>query len=661
MLSALRALGPLLAERLLGALELAVPDLDLAGAPDLSPYLGQPVAGRFGFGHGGQESQAVIAVTVLERLRPGAVELVTSLTRQLAGHQSVAPLLTVSPDATDEASIAAAHGAAHLALAVATASAVLGQWRVPAPVVDSPAAAVVGVAVGAAMLLLREAPVPAGYAAALLARARAQYLLPRRAAGSVSVSKHRFALVEGEVPEVTDFSGNGLVAVVAGGAVIRTGTAEGSVRVRLTVLAGPPPSAEPGWDEVVEVSWRAVAGQASVAGPNGPGDGQLLRATPPWPGDYRLRVHARGRDDADEGGSEDYELVVWQAPAAPEIVHQRTDRLGHRLRGEPEPARADRLERAYRWVQDSTLGIAATVTVVTGLTVEEVLHAFGADPAQPESLRDIDQDTTAQMSIDPWVAVLDTGTAVLAVEYNGFQGSYEPVLLRASAGGRAASMYWNVNAMTRLSFAEGGRLLASFEPPGEVDAGPAVTAALAALDFDDYRDKTGKGLVAVERFTGRGITAEDLSRIEAADIGFRIVPDLPALYPHRQPPTSAPPSRADEPPGPDAGALARLPEPQLRELAWWAAAEAARYAGLATDPDIAASITARALTAGAQWRARKSQLHGGQHRWVWLAVHHATNPDPVAAVTGAVDAARYAAGPHASELVDNARRQITAP
>jgi len=27
----------------------------------------------------------------------------------------------------------------------------------------------------------------------------------------------------------------------------------------------------------------------------------------------------------------------------------------------------------------------------------------------------------------------------------------------------------------------------------------------------------------VERFTGRGITAEDLDRIEAADVGYRIV------------------------------------------------------------------------------------------------------------------------------------------
>jgi hypothetical protein len=57
-----------------------------------------------------------------------------------------------------------------------------------------------------------------------------------------------------------------------------------------------------------------------------------------------------------------------------------------------------------------------------------------------------------------------------------------------------------------------------------VDAGPAVAAALDGLDFGDYRDKTGKGLVAVQRFTGCGITAQGLDRIEAADIAFRIAP-----------------------------------------------------------------------------------------------------------------------------------------
>jgi hypothetical protein len=79
-----------------------------------------------------------------------------------------------------------------------------------------------------------------------------------------------------------------------------------------------------------------VTGQRARQAPGLP-SGLARPATPPRPGDYRLRVHARGRDDADE--DEGYELAVWPAPAAPAIVHKRTDRLGYRLRGEPVPDR----------------------------------------------------------------------------------------------------------------------------------------------------------------------------------------------------------------------------------------------------------------------------------------------------------------------------------
>lgn len=85
-------------------------------------------------------------------------------------------------------------------------------------------------------------------------------------------------------------------------------------------------------------------------------------------------------------------------------------------------------------------------------------------------------------------------------------------------------MFWNVNALTTLSFAEGGQVLASFEPGLDPvpDAGPAVAAALDSLDFEDYQDKEGKGLVAMERFTGRGFTTADLERIVAAGTAFQV-------------------------------------------------------------------------------------------------------------------------------------------
>lgn len=645
VLDALGSLPPLLVERLLGALELTVPELDLAGAPDLTGLLGEPLTGGFGMATVAGTSEAVHGAAVLDRVRPGAVPLVAALARRLAVHPRVAALLEVSPEVTDEREAAAAHGAARLALAVSTAAAVLHRAGVRPWALEPPG--VIGVAIGTAALLLREAPMPPGYAAAVLAKAREEYLLPLGCAGAVQVSGHRFALLEdGDIPDV-GFSGNGLVAVVAGGAVIRTGVETGNVRVVLQVSDSPPPEVAEGWDEVVEVSWRAAAGGASVVGAR-PVEPQLRRVTPPWPGEYRLRVHARGRDDED--GTESYELVVWEAPAAPEIVHARTDRLGHRLRGEPEPVRPEPPESAYRWVRRSSLSEAATVTVVTGADAAGVLRAFGADPARPESLRAIAEDMLDRESIDPWVAVLDIGGAVLAVEYNGWQGSTGPVLTRASSGGRAASMYWNVNALTRLSFAEHGEVLLSEEPFGPLDAPPRLDAVLAGLDFADFhRGKTMMGLTAVQRFTGHGITAEHLARIEAADVAFRIVPDLPPLLPSRP--------RPGDPLGPHA--LAGLPESALRDLAWWAAAQAARYAGLGDDPDITASIAARELTPDAHRRARRSQLHDGEHRWVWLALHRATNPDPLAAAADGIEAARYAAGPHAADLVAGVQARIT--
>lgn len=517
VVEALRALGPLPAERLLGALELTIADLDLVSAPDLSGYLAEPPEGHRAVTLmvSGQ-SETETATVLLENFRPGAADLAAALTRRLAVHQLVAPQLAVPSDAADEASIAVAHGARHLALAVAIASAVIGQW--PAPMLGSRAAAVTGVGIGAAVLLLSESPMPAGYAAALLDRARAEYLLPARGSAQPAVSDHLFALAEGSVPATADFSGNGLVTAVAGGALIRTGVREGSVPVILHVVAEEPALEDRSWDEVVEVSWRAAAGQACVTGLNRLASWPRSVTTPPWPGDYRLRVHATGRDDADQ--NESYELVVWQAPAAPDVVYKRTDRLGYRLRGEPDPVRPPQPERAYRWVDDSSLQVAATVTVITGSNTQDVLRAFGADLAQPLALSEV------EYSDEMWLAVLEVPAAVLAVEINGFQGSDQDVLCRASASGRAASMFWNVNALARLSFAEGGQLLAAFEPglesSEEAEAVPSVAAALDDLDFDDYRDTTAKGLVAVERFTGRGFTPQDLERIEEADIAYRI-------------------------------------------------------------------------------------------------------------------------------------------
>lgn len=140
-----------------------------------------------------------------------------------------------------------------------------------------------------------------------------------------------------------------------------------------------------------------------------------------------------------------------------------------------------------------------------------MLAAFGADTPTQQPFEQL----LRQYDLPYWVAVLPVDGAVLAVEPNGYRGASAEVLRLASARGVAASMYWNVNAVTRLSFARHGELLAAFElgiepQPTRADLQPV----LADLDFASYGDKVELGLVAVERFTGHAVRPADLERIE---------------------------------------------------------------------------------------------------------------------------------------------------
>ncbi|MGW4064619.1 DUF6461 domain-containing protein [Amycolatopsis sp. NPDC004747] len=490
--AALRALPAWVVERVHGAVELTLARLEIP-APPVAGTLKPPPDGSFGFLTTDGETEAVRETRLLVHTQPGLFELVAKLTADLTAGTTAEG---------DEAAIAAAHGAHHLATALVVTTIAARETGHPG------VAGIVGTALGAAAVLLRSRPMPEGYAAALREKERAEYRLPQHGSTAAHVRDHVFALSEGDAPAVRHgFADNGLAEVVDGGVVVRTGTENGHVRVGVRVLAEPPAAVETlGWEEVVDLSWHAEHGSAGVGGGV---------TTPPWPGDYRVRVHAYGRDDPE---TESYDLWIWAAPPGPPVVHARADRLGHRLRGEPEPPVVDRPEVRYRWIGRSRLTVAATVTVVTGLPVDEVVRAFGADPARPEPLEDL-----REAYADPWLAVLDLDGVVVAIEENGYHGSRESVLTAASRAGRAASMFWNVNAVTRLSFARAGEVLASFEPGlGEPSPDGDVIAALAGLDLENHRDGTEKGLVAVERFTGRGLYPEDLEDIDRLGVAYRI-------------------------------------------------------------------------------------------------------------------------------------------
>ncbi|WP_156934904.1 hypothetical protein [Pseudonocardia spinosispora] len=196
--------------------------------------------------------------------------------------------------------------------------------------------------------------------------------------GYVDLSGHQFTLTDGPFPtETVTFAGNGLVQADQHGVLICTGRANGKVYVSITVQPRAPDQINiSSWDEVVELSWTASGDSITLHGPAGPMTTDLTW-TPSPPRDYRLRVHATGRDDPADW--EAYELVLWPAPPSPPAIHKRTDKLGHRLRGEPEPSIVERPEAACDWIRhDWQQDSGACITVVTGRTKAEVLATLGA-------------------------------------------------------------------------------------------------------------------------------------------------------------------------------------------------------------------------------------------------------------------------------------------
>jgi hypothetical protein len=141
---------------------------------------------------------------------------------------------------------------------------------------------------------------------------------------------------------------------------------------------------------------------------------------------------------------------------------------------------------------------ASTITVVVGLSAREVLEAFGADPDEPP----VAHEDTWDDDTDPeTVLLVERPGYVITVEFNGFEGSRHEVLEPASAGGRAASVYWNVNMHTRLSLGEAGTVLFAeeiYDDLGSED--PSLAPLFTGLDFDEHW--LASALTVVERFTG---------------------------------------------------------------------------------------------------------------------------------------------------------------
>jgi hypothetical protein len=159
------------------------------------------------------------------------------------------------------------------------------------------------------------------------------------------VSHHMFYLADPDTypqPPLAPVS-NGLVVCQPSIAIVFVGTATGPVNVTVEPRSGPPAGEHVAeWDEVVEVSIWSAAGQLQVTNPMAYPPPSLPILTTTGPGHYRLRVHARGRDRAPDlvaySPHEDYLLVSWPAPDAPEVIHKQTDHYGATWRSTSPPA-----------------------------------------------------------------------------------------------------------------------------------------------------------------------------------------------------------------------------------------------------------------------------------------------------------------------------------
>lgn len=98
-------------------------------------------------------------------------------------------------------------------------------------------------------------------------------------------------------------AGQGLVAAWSGGAVLLTGAHTGHMTVVLEAWHATPPALPPDWDEVVSTTYVSLTGAVTVLhvwdsrrpGPAQEAEARDILRLPSGPGQYTMRVHARGR------------------------------------------------------------------------------------------------------------------------------------------------------------------------------------------------------------------------------------------------------------------------------------------------------------------------------------------------------------------------------
>lgn len=307
---------------------------------------------------------------------------------------------------------------------------------------------------------------------------------------------------------------------------------------------------------------------------------------------------------------------------------------------------------AFSWVQDTVIGEAACVTLVRSGDPAHVARALGGRVRR--SRRANLTQAAEDLGGDPVVAVRSVDSWVLAVEVNGWQGSRPEVLRRVSQGTRAVSTFWNVNGVTRFSYAASGQVMTAFEamsPEQREGADPDFLEEVRSGLPWDTADWVALMLALAARLTGQPMEPAWLDGeflvmpVDAAAEEVR-----PDVYPRYEALTY------------EDGPLAWALEHSTDALQSAAASAAAGYVirasgldsrvavatalqegtGLGPAPSAALDQMARELDRAAR-RSREGDRVPVGRSWAVTALREAANPVPLAASFRAISAASLCA------------------
>jgi len=333
----------------------------------------------------------------------------------------------------------------------------------------------------------------------------------------------------------------------------------------------------------------------------------------------------------------------------------------------------------YRWVSDSILAEAGCITVISTADAEKVRQSFGADDETHSTTPPTEDRFWTNEPTPSWAWFASpTDAAATVIEFNGFQGSRPEVLReasRASADGKAASAFWNVNGMVIVTCARRGKVVASIDlsllDPSNEDAVRTLPRSLQRLGRTVSDEEAGLIAVAVamvEQFTGVAVSASSLeagtARVitpRACDLRTFTADDVPSHL-------------ADHPQL--TKLLVALTPARQRLISQWATRIAVAEAGLDEEPAIAqvlsqfgdlgnvGQLAVPTLNPGVDAldgaiTRRSDQISSeemelgtyctvegyltSQEAWAVSAVRQATNPDALSAALGCCDAAIVAA------------------